>query len=140
MTKSEFITAIETKPQFIKWVQVPRAVRDTNGVQEHYGIAHMSTPDGTVLKDIFFLVSADDTATWKETDVLDQTKTAKEVKLNALRAYLKANFEAFFITRMDLDNNFAEADVYTLSVTDLTPSRVIVYKRGATPITHRKVI
>lgn len=141
MTKAQFIAAVEAKPNFIKWASVPRQVEEIGGVQKWNGVAHITTPDGTNLYNVWFIVDvATDEATWQNSDTLEPEKNSDSVKYNALQAYLKANFNAFFIGRVDLVNNWAEADVYTLDTGKLAKKSVIVYKQGNNPIAHLDVI
>ena len=141
MTKAQFIASVEAKTQFIKWAQVPALVEKLGDVEKWMGVAYITTPDGTNTYNVWFLVdSATDTATWQNQDTMEPKKNTNEVKLDALKAYLKATFAGYFIGRVDLENNWAEADVYTVSGADLTKSTVLVFKHGTNPITHRKVV
>lgn len=67
-------------------------------------------------------------------------ESANVKKQKALEDYLAANYEAYFINRADLTNNWAEADVYTLDTGNLTKKTVLVYKKGTNPITDMDVI
>jgi len=141
MTKEQFITAVEAKPQFIKWAKSPVAVETIGDIEKHHGIAYITTPDGTNTFNVWFMVdTVTGEATWQNADTLEPAKNATEVKMNALKNYLKTNFAGYFINRTDLENNWAEADVYTVSGQDLAKSTVLVFKQGTNPITHRKVI
>lgn len=141
MTKAQFITAVEAKPQFIKWAAAPSAIEKIGDIEKWLGVAYITTPDGTNTFNVWFIVdTATDTATWQNIDTMEPEKNATAVKEAALKTYLKANFAGFFINRMDLDNNWAEADVYAISGTDLAKSTVLVFKQGTNPIAHRKVV
>lgn len=139
MTTAQFIASIEAKPQFIKWVQAPAVIETLGGVEKWHGVAYITTPDGTNTFNVFFMVDGGQ-ATWQNQDQLEPQKNATQVKMEALLSYLKANFAGFFVNRVDLENNWAEADVYAISGADLAKSTVLVFKLGANPITHRKII
>lgn len=141
MTKTEFIAAIETKPQFVKWAKLPELSETFGDVQRWQGLALTNVSEGSALKNIVFAWdSVTDVATWWAGDAIEPEKNSTQIKLNALTNYLKGNFLAFFVTRTDIVNSWAEADVFTVSGQDVAKSSVIVYKSGNNPITHAKII
>lgn len=141
MTKAQFIAAVEAKPNFIKWAQAPVLKETIGEIEKWNGIAFINTPDGRNTYNVWFVVdAATGEATWQNADTMEPEKNANEVKRAALEAYLKANFNAFFIGRTDLVNNWAEADVYTLNTGKLTKKSIIVYKQGSNPIAHLDVV
>ena len=141
MTKDAFVATIATKPQFIKWAKAPVAIETLGGIEKWHGIAYINTGDGTNTYNVYFMVdTATGEATWQQNDPLQPENNAATAKEKALEAYLKANFAAHFVNRFDLNNNWAEATVYTISGADLAKSTVLVFKQGANPITHRKVV
>lgn len=141
MTKSEFITSVEAKQNFIKWAQVPTTVETVGAIEKCYGVAYITTPDGTNLFNVWFLNdTATNTATWQNQDTLSPEKNSDTVKLAALETYLKANFQAYFITKFDLVNNWAEAMVFQTSGADLARGSVLVFKVGNNPIAHKKIV
>ena len=79
-------------------------------------------------------------ATWQNLDTLDPAVNTLAVKTQALEDYMKATFSGYFINRSDLVNNWVEADVFTISGTDLAKSSVLVFKLDDKPITHRKIV
>jgi hypothetical protein len=141
MTKAQFIAAVEAKPQFIKWAQLPVVVETLGDVEKHHGVAFITTPDGTNTYNVWFMVdTATGEATWQQFDTMTPEANQGTQKQQALENYLKANFAGYFVNRADLTNNWAEADVYTVSGADLAKSTILVYKQGSNPITHRKVV
>jgi hypothetical protein len=141
MTQSQFIASVEAKPQFIKWAQVPVLAETIGDVEKWHGIAYISTPDGTNTYNVWFMVdSATGEATWQNQDQMEPEANVLNTKQKALEDYLKANFAGFFVNRADLINNWAEADVYTVSGADLAKSTVLVFKQGSNPIAHRKIV
>lgn len=141
MTKAQFIASVEAKPQFIKWAKAPVAAETIGDIEKHHGIAYITTPDGTNTFNVWFMVdTATGEATWQSQDTIEPDKNVSDTKQKALTGYLKATFAGFFVNRVDLDNNWAEADVYTVSGADLTKSTVLVFKQGTNPITHRKIV
>jgi hypothetical protein len=141
MTTAQFITAIEAKPQFRKWAMVPRSVEKIGDIEKWNGIAYITTPDGTNTYNVWFMVdTATGEASWQNLDTMEPEKNATEVKRLALEAYLKATFAGYFINRADYVNNWAEADVFTVSGQDLAKSTVLVFKQGSNPIAHRKIV
>lgn len=141
MTKAQFIAAVEAKPLFIKWAQAPIKMETIGEIEKWNGIAYITTPDGANTYNVWFVVdTATGEATWQNQDTLEPEKNTVNTKYNALMNYLKANFAAFFITRSDLENNWAEAEVFTVSGSDLAKSTVLVYKQGGNPIAHKKIV
>jgi hypothetical protein len=141
MTKQQFIAAVEAKPQFIKWAKTPSVVETIGDIEKWNGLAYISTPDGTNIYNVWFMNdTATNTATWQQQDALTPESNVNATKMKALTAYLKSNFSGYFVNRVDLDNLWAEADVYQVSGSDLVKATVLVFKQGNNPITHRKVI
>lgn len=141
MTKDQFIAAVEAKPNFIKWAKDP-ALQSTVGDIEHWlGKAYIRTDDGRNLFDVwFFNDTATNEAHWQNVDTMEPQGNASAKKQATLEAYLSSNFAAYFVEAIDLDNNWARATVYAVSGQDLAESKVLVFKRGANPITHRNII
>jgi len=141
MTKAQFISDVEAKPNFIKWARVPALLETIGDVEKWNGVAYISTSDGTNTLQLFFMVdAATGEATWQNQDQMEPESNTTNSKLKALQDYLKANFNAFFVNRIDLVNNWAEADVYTLNTGKLTKKTVIVYKQVSNPIAHLDVV
>lgn len=141
MTKQDFIASVEAKPQFIKWAQVPVLAEAIGTIEKWHGLAYITTDDGTNIFNVWFMVdTTTGEASWQQLDTLEPSKNTIATKENALKTYLKSNFAGYFINRADLDNNWAEADVYEVSGSDLAKSTVLVFKQGTNPITHRKII
>lgn len=141
MNKTEFIASVEAKPQFIKWAIAP-ALKETKGdIEKWLGVAFVNTPDGVNTFDVWFMVDkATGEANWQNFDSLEPEKNTTAIKNKALENYLKSTFAAYFVNRVDLENNWAEADVYEVSGQDLAKSTVLVFKQGSNPITHRKIV
>lgn len=139
MTTAQFITEIEAKPQFIKWAKAPAVLETVGDVEKWNGIAYVTTPNGTNTLNVFFMVDAGQ-ATWQQADPIDFQNSVTSIKMNVLLAYLKTTFVGYFVLRTDLENNWAEAEVFTISGADLVQSKVLVYKLGNNPIAHKKII
>jgi hypothetical protein len=141
MTKEQFITAVEAKPNFIKWALVPALAETIGDIEKWRGVAYISTPDGTNTFNVWFIVDTETgEATWQNVDTLEPDKNTSAAKEKAFANYLASTFVAYFVNRSDLVNNWAEADVYEVSGQDLAKSTVLVFKQGSNPITHRKII
>lgn len=140
MTKDAFVAAIATEPNFLKWVQIPVLIETIGDVEKWHGIVYRSTLDGTNTEHVYFMVDkATGDATWQTQNTLSTVKNTNEARIDKLEKYLKQNFFAYRVVFVDPDNFWAEAEVYTDGV-DLTKSKVLVYKAGANPITHKKVV
>lgn len=141
MTKAQFITAIEANPRFIKWASQPALASTAGEIETWVGKAFVTMPDGNYVDSItFFVDKATGVATWAGSNQIDSESNTLATKYKVLKNYLSSNFVAYFIGRTNLEDNWVEADVYTLSGTDLAKSTVLVYKEGVKPITHKKII
>lgn len=141
MTKQQFITAVEAKPKFIKWAVEPVSVETIGDIEKWNGKALVTTPDGVNIVEVWFIVdSVSGDANWQTIDTLSMEENQIQKKEIALSNYLKNNFAAFFILRVDLDNLWAEAEVFTKTGTDLVASKVLVFKKGNDPITHLTIV
>lgn len=137
MTKDKFIAAIQTKPNFIKWAKTPVSVEALGSIEKWNGVAYIRTPDGTNLFQVWFIVdTSTGEATWQNGDTLEPEKNSISVKTQALEQYLKATFEAYFVTKISPNAAWAEAEVFSISGSNLVRSNVLVFKKGANPITH----
>ncbi len=140
MTKDAFIASIALEPNFLKWAQVPFLLETIGDVQKWTGFVYKTTPDGTNTEQVFFMVdTVTGEATWQNINTLNPLKNTGATRQDRLEKYLTTNFFAYRVVFIDVENNWAEADVYADGV-DLVKSKVLVYKKGANPITHKKVI
>lgn len=147
MTKQELQTKIENKVGFhsiIKDDVAPDNVPN-DPIEKRYFYVNHTNADGTMGKTfVYYLHDTANDVAWfynMETEAVDTKEpTTDQKKLDALQNYLKATFNGFFINRLDIVNNWAEADVYEVSGQDLTKSTVLVFKQGSNPITHRKIV
>jgi len=141
MTKSQFIASVEAKPNFIKWLGAETIAESIGGVNKIFRSALVSTSEG--FTNIFQVWYIEDTATGETTfqnvDTLTPTENAAAKKQAALEAYLTSTFSAFRILWSDTDRNWAEAEAFAVSGQDLVRSKVLVFKIGNNPITHRVI-
>lgn len=147
MTKAELLTKVQSKTGFHSIVEDKVAPDNKQGdpIEKRYLYVNHTNADGTMGKTFVFYLhdTVNDVASFYnlETEALDiKEPNTENKKYLALRAYLKANFAAFFLVNHDLENNWAEAEVFTVSGSDLARSRVIVYKAGSNPIAHKNIV
>ena len=141
MTKALFIASVEAKPNFIKWAKIPEVSETIGEIEKHHGIAFITTPDGTNTYNVWFMVdTVTGEATWQNFDTMTPEANTLNSVQKALDDYLKATFPAYFVSRVDAVNRWAEAEVFTASGQDLARGSVLVYKQGANPITHKKIV
>ena len=134
MTKAEFIQSVEAKATFIKWVEAP-VVKETvgEGIEKWCGLAYMKTDAGANTVHVWFIWdSLKDEAQWQTADTF-----APQERIASINSYLKDTFDAFFVLRIDVNNDWAEADVFVIGATVLT-KRVLVY-RSSGVITHKDI-
>jgi hypothetical protein len=141
MTTAQFIAAVEAKPNFIKWAKFPAAVETIGEIEKHNGIAYITTPDGTNTYNVWFMVdTATGEATWQTLDTMTPEANTLNAVQKSLDDYLKATFPAYFVVRVDAINRWAEAEVFNVAGQDLSRQKVLVYKQGSNPITHKIII
>lgn len=147
MTKSELKAKVEAKIGFHSIIQDELAPDHIPGdkIEKRYLYINHTNSDGTMGKTfIYYLHDIEkNIASFYnvETESLDiKEPQTNQKKLILLQNYLKSNFDGFFIIRVDMENNWAEADVYELSGSELTKSSVMVFKPINGAITHRKII
>lgn len=139
MTKTEFYAAIEAKPNFVKWVSDEVTAEATGDVKKNFRQALITTPDGRNVIPVFSIEDiVTGEVTFQNIDTLTPEENTVVKKELALLNYLKANFFAYFMIRTDLDNSWAEVEVFT-DGTQLTRSRILVYKKAGNPITHKTI-
>lgn len=142
MTSQEFITSIEAKPLFIKWAEFPTVKEVIGTIQKWEGKAYINTGAGRNIFSVWFVEDTEtNEAFWQNQDQLQPETNPLPTKQTALENYLKANFDAYFLTsKLDLVNNWAEAEVLIFAAGKLTRKNVLVFKRGNNPITHLEII
>lgn len=141
MKKAQFITALEAKPQFIKWAVAPALAETVGDIEKWHGRAYITTPNGANVLEVWFIVdAATGEANWQNADTIDTSESVEAKKMTSLENYLKTNFDAHFLGRIDLDNLWAEADVFKLTNGALTQSKVLVFKKGSAPVAHLNVV
>lgn len=147
MKKADLLTAVQGKKGFHSIVEDKLAPDNIQGdpIEKRFLYVNHLNTDGTMGKTFIYYLY--DTATddaWfynKENESVDTGEpNSEQKKLNALMNYLASNFNAYFVERYDLNNNWAEADVYTLSAGKLQKKKVLVFKQGANPISHLDVV
>lgn len=152
MNKSELLTKVQNKVGFKAIIEDVVALdspttNETNKIEKRFLKVATVNSDGTAgITFVFYLIDTNTQEAWfynTETEALDiKEPIAEQKKVDALQNYLKANFDAFFLLRWDVVNNWAEADTYELvtgTPNTLKPQKVIVYKKGANPIAHLKI-
>ena len=147
MTKQELQTKVENKKGFHSIIKDDLAPDNVAGdpIEKRFFYVNHTNADGTMGKTfVYYLHDTENDEAWfynVETESVDAKEpNTEQKKLNALQNYLGSTFAGFFINRFDLENNWAEADVYEVSGQDLTKSTVLVFKKGSSAITHRKVV
>lgn len=153
MTKAELLAAVGAKKGFVRVISdnlAPDTVPN-DAVQKRYLLVETLNADGTAgITHVFYLQDTssnqdENLQTSKFYNVEPQALDNKELsvmdkKREALETYLKGKYAAFFLGRVDLTNNWAEADVFTLAAGKLTKKSVLVFKQGTNPINDVDVI
>lgn len=140
MTQQELLTVIQTKPNFLKWAEAPVNFETKGDIQRWRGEAFIATADGTQTSFVFFNVdTSTGLATWNGQDQLTSNLNTSAKRRNQIENYLKGLSLGYFIVREDLENFWAEAEVFTDGVS-ITRSKVLVYKPAGNPLTHKIIV
>lgn len=148
MNKADLITKVGSKTGFVRVISdvlAPDNIPNQDLLDKKILKVEHTNSDGTKgVTNVYYLedkASGDVAFYNQEPQVFDQRAVSLDAqKQEALETYLKANFNAHFINRVDFDNNWAEADTYTLEGGSLTKKTVLVFKDGANPISHLVVV
>lgn len=147
MTKQQLLDAVAAKKGFHSIVQDEVAPDNIQGdpIEKRFLYVNHTNADGTMGKTFVYYLynSSTDEASFYNVEpesVDSKEPNSDQKKLDALMVYLKSNFNAYFVVRYDLSNNWAEADVFTLVTGKLTPKKVMVFKKGANPISHLEIV
>ena len=112
-------------------------------LEKRHVVVETQNEDGTVgIYNIFYLHNkTTDVAKFynAEPEILTNVSN-DEKKLKALKNYLAGKYQAYFIGRYDLVNNWAEADVFSLNAQKLEMKSVLVFKKGSNPINDIDVV
>jgi hypothetical protein len=145
MTKAQLIAAVQAKTGFVSIIKDELARDHVPGdtIEKRFLYVNHINADSTAGKKYVYYLhdTVNDTAWFYNVEeALDnRSVSSDQQKLDALQDYLKINFNAYFVNRFDITNQWAEADVYTLNTGKLTKKTVIVYKNGTNPIAHLDV-
>jgi len=147
MTKQELLTKVASKIGFHSIIKDELAPDNVPGdpIEKRYLYINHTNADGTMGKTFVYYLHdvANDVASFYnlEAEALDNKEPASEQKkLDALQTYLKGKYQAYFVTRFDMINNWAIADVYSLSAGTLVKKTVMVFKKGVNPITDLDIV
>lgn len=147
MLKQELLDAVAAKKGFVSIAKDDVAPDNVQGdeIEKRYLYVNHTNADGTMGKTfVFYLHNTTTDEAWfynDEPENVDQKEpNSEQKKLDALAAYMKTNFDAYFIGRFDTTNNWAEADVFMLAAGKLTKKSVLVFKKGTNPINHLEVV
>jgi hypothetical protein len=147
MKKADLRAVVEAKKGFHSIIQDEVAPDNvaTDDIEKRFFYINHINADGTAGKTyIYYLHDKRNDDAWfynVEAETVDMKEPVTEQKkLDALSAYLKANFDAYFILRFDTSNNWAEADVFKLTSGQLVKSKVLAFKKGTNPITHLTIV
>jgi len=147
MTKEQFLTKVQSKLGFHSIIQDELAPDNVAGdsIEKRFLYVNHNNADGTMGKTFVFYLydTVSDIASFynTETPALDNQELPENVKaLKALETYLGAKYEAYFVIRYDIAQRIAEADVFTLTAGKLAQKKVLVFKKGASPVSDVDIV
>lgn len=147
MTKSQLLTAVQGKAGFVAILADTLATDSVGAKQKRFLTVETLNADGTKgITNVFYIHDTGTDEAWfynvEPLGFEKETKTVDQQTLDALNAYCKANFAAYFLIpdRIDAVNKWAVVEAYTVSTGKLAKKNVMVYKQGTNPITHVDII
>lgn len=147
MNKEVFIDAVKAKKGFHSIIQDELAPDHITGdpIEKRFLYINHLNADGTMGKTFVYYLYDTVKNIASFYNVEPENVDAKEPsidqkKIDALQAYLKQKYNAYFVGRFDTVNNWAEADVFVLTAGKLVKKSVIVYKQGSSPIADLEVV
>lgn len=146
MTKAQLLIAVQGKAGFVA-ILSDQLASDSVSATKQKRVLSVETLNADGTKGITNVIYVHDTGTdeaWfynVEPTAFDKTVVSSEEQVaKALNDYCKANFEAFFVTRVDGVNKWAEVQAFVLNAGNLEKKNVLVFKKGTNPITHLNVV
>jgi hypothetical protein len=147
MTKQELLNKVQAKVGFHSFIQDELSPDNIQGdvIEKRYLYINHVNADGTAGKTyIYYMYDTLQGTAWFYNAEAESVDTKEPVtdqkKISSFESYLAGKYTAFFINRMNLINNWIEADVYTNTNGKLTKKTVIAYKNGNNPINDADVI
>lgn len=146
MKKTDLLTAVQAKAGYVAILE--DKLDSVVGTKEKRNlVVETLNTDGTKgITNVFYILDITTQDAWFyniEPKAFDYGyKDVPQETLDALRAYCKANFAAYFLIqdRVDAENKWAVVEAYTLNAGKLVKSLKMVYKQGTNPITHVDII
>lgn len=141
MLKQEFINSVLAEPSVISLLPGTEVIHETYGDYEKgsFRVLIVEPQGGQNFRDVWFIRNTKTDETGYQTlNTIDTKKNTYDARHDKLEKYLGANFHAYFIIRANLEEFWAEADVFKLNADGLgvTKQTVLVFKKGANPIKH----
>jgi hypothetical protein len=143
MKKSDLLAAVEAKIGFHSIIEDSVAPDNKPGdqIEKRYLYINHINADGTAGKTfVYYLHETATDDAWfynVEVEAVDSKEpSSDQKKLDALQAYLATTFDAYFVLKVDIKNNWAEAETFKLNAGALDRKNVLVFKKGNNPITH----
>jgi hypothetical protein len=136
MTKQEFIDSVLAETDVIEVLPNTEKIIETKGDYEKgmFEVLLTEPQGGQNFRQVWFIRNTQTDETGYQTaNTVDPKKNNYEAKLVILEQYIADNFIGGFVTRHNLDNNYAEAEVYENGIGRKT---ILVYKPQGQPITH----
>ena len=145
MTKAQLLTAVSSKQGFVGVISDNLATDSVGAKQKRFLTVETLNADGTKgITSVFYVHDTQTDDAWfynVEPVAFDKTLvSAEEQVAKALNDYCKATFDAFFVVRVDGVNKWAEVEALVLNAGNLQKKNVLVFKKGANPITHLNIV
>lgn len=145
MTKSQLLTAVQGKAGYVAILADTLAQDSVGAKQKRFLTVETLNADGTKgITNVFYIHDTGTDEAWfynVEPVAFDKAVVSVEAQTEkALNGYCRATFDAFFVSRVDGVNKWAEVQAFVLNAGNLEKKNVLVFKKGTNPITHLNVV
>lgn len=141
-TKQEFIAEVLAEPNVIELLPNTDQVDETVGDYEkgRFYVLLNEEQGGKNFRAVWYIRNTQtDETTYQTANTINLKKNNIDAKLDALEKYCNANFLAHRVVEFT-GANWAEVEVYEMTDPTITKKKVVVYKTGNNPITHKELI
>jgi hypothetical protein len=142
MTKQQFINSVLAEPGVVEMIPNSEQIIDTYGnYQKGYFVLVFNEPQGGKnFRQVWFIRNTvTDETDWQTANTVNQDKNTIDAKRKLLEDYLEATFFAYNILVFNGDN-WAEVEVYSDTNPTITKKKIVVFKIGNNPVTHRDLV
>ena len=145
MKKTDLLAAVESKPGYVATILDNKTPDSPAGAKEkRFLLVETLNQDGTKgMTNVTYVHDTENDVAWfynvEPLSFEKEYKTDMQVAQEAIIDYCDDTFHAYRVEEINTVQKFAIVTTWTLASGSFTETRVIVYKNGASPITHAPI-